>query len=124
MKEENKSERFAVSITPEDVVTLIPCDHGETMQLKTLQELVGGPIEVVPCADEEDSMVIICNEEALLAAPRPIANMTAWMMSPYGWGHSIYGTVVLMQAEDEELVGYPLEEAERTVRAWLYDDED
>ena len=29
-----------------------------------------------------------------------------------------------MQAEGEELVGYMLEEAERTVREWLYDDED
>lgn len=124
MKEYNKSERFAVVLTPADVVTLIPCDHGKTMQLKTLQELVGGPIEVVPCVDAADPMVIICNEEALLVTPPPIANMTAWMMSPYDWGHDIYGTVVLMQAEGEELVGYPLEEAERTVREWLYDDED
>lgn len=124
MGNENKSERYAVLLLPEGVAKLIPCDHGETMRLKTLQELVGGPIEILPSFDQSDPTLLICNEEALLEEPLPPVNWTAWLMSPLGEGNYIYGPVVLMQAEDEELVGYMLEEAERTVREWLYDDED
>ena len=123
MENENKSERFAVLLLPEGVAKLIPCDHGETMRLKTLQELVGGPIEILPSFDQSDPMVIICNEEALLEDPLPPVNWTAWLMSPLSESNYIFGPVVLMQAEGEELVGYMLEEAERTVREWLYDED-
>lgn len=124
MENENKSERFAVLLLPEGVAKLIPCDHGETMRLKTLQELVGGPIEILPSFDQSDPMVIICNEEALLEDPLPPVNWTAWLMSPLSFDNYIFGPVVLMQEQGEELVGYSQEDAERTVREWLYDDDD
>lgn len=123
MENENKPERYAVLLTTEGVAKLIPCDHGETMRLKTLQELVGGPIEILPSFDQSDPTLLICNEEALLEEPLPPVNWTAWLMSPLGDGNYIYGPVVLMQAEDEELVGFPLEEAEAVVRKWLYDED-
>lgn len=123
MENENKSERYAVLLATEGVAKLIPCDHGETMRLKTLQELVGGPIEILPIFDQSDSTLLICNEEALLEEPMPPVNWTAWLMSPLGEGNYIYGPVVLMQAEDEELVGFRLEEAEAVVREWLYDED-
>ena len=123
MGNENKSERYAVLITTEGVAKIIPCDHGETMRLKTLQELVGGPIEILASFDRADPTLLICNEEALLEEPLPPVNWTAWLMSPLGEGNYIYGPVVLMQAEDEELVGFPLEEAEAVVREWLYDED-
>lgn len=124
MENENKSERFAVLITTEGVAKLIPCDNGETMQLKTLQELVGGPIEILASFDRADPTLLICNEEALLEDPLPPVNWTAWLMSPLSEGNYIYGSVVLMQEQGEELVGYSQEDAERTVREWLYDDDD
>ena len=123
MENENKPERYAVLLTTEGVAKLIPCDHGETMRLKTLQELVGGPIEILPSFDQSDPTLLICNEEELLEEPLPPVNWTAWLMSPLGDGNYIYGPVVLMQAEDEELVGFPLEEAEAVVRKWLYDED-
>lgn len=123
MENENKSERFAVLITTEGVAKLIPCDHGETMQLKTLQELVGGPIEILASFNRADPTLLICNEEALMEEPLPPVNWTAWLMSPLGEGNYIYGSVVLMQEQGEELVGYSQEDAERTVREWLYDDD-
>lgn len=124
MGNENKSERFAVLITTEGVAKLIPCDNGETMQLKTLQELVGGPIEILASFNRADPTLLICNEEALLEEPLPPVNWTAWLMSPLNEGNYIYGSVVLMQEQGEELVGYSQEDAERTVREWLYDDDD
>lgn len=124
MGNENKSERFAVLITTEGVAKLIPCDNGETMQLKTLQELVGGPIEILASFNRADPTLLICNEEALLEEPLPPVNWTAWLMSPLAEGNYIYGSVVLMQEQGEELVGFPLEEAEAVVRKWLYDEDD
>lgn len=38
-------ERYAIYIPAEGKCRLVPCDDGDTCKLKTLQELVGGPIE-------------------------------------------------------------------------------
>ena len=37
-------ERYAIYIPAEGKCRLVPCDDGDTCKLKTLQELVGGPL--------------------------------------------------------------------------------
>lgn len=71
--------RYVVVFPPDHAPLVLRCDDGDGMQLKSLQDLVGGPIETIPPYDmvrgfdePELPTVLIVNEESLaydLAAP-------------------------------------------------------
>lgn len=107
-------ERFVIVIPAdeEQKARLLRCDDGDTCKLKTLQELVGGFIEVTESSleptwarEDVDSIQLIVNEEGLLQE-LPF-NERATDLHQYRYmGTGIVGTAVLMAARGEELIGF------------------
>lgn len=109
--------RYVVVFPPDHAPQILRCDDGDGMQLKTLQNLVGGPIETIPaydtarCYDEPElPTVLIVNEEALLQEPLPAFNWSAWLASPIDV--LIRGNAILMQVRGDEWIGFTASDAE------------
>lgn len=117
-----EEQRYVILITPEGTMYPVHCWPGKTLALKTLQELVDGPIETVPALPgvewdrEEDGMpLLLVNEEGKLRGlPR---NGLATEMTMLFWDH-IVGNAVLMAGKLDELVGLTRERAEKVMAGW------
>lgn len=78
-------ERYAIIIRQNEEMALLHCYHGDSLDLKTLQEIVEGYIETVPTAlagewshEQGVGLTLIINEEGkLLGMP-----VTRW---PQTW---------------------------------------
>ena len=93
-------ERYAIIIRPNEEVVLLHCYPGDSLDLKTLQEIVEGNIETVPTAlagewshEQGVGLTLIINEEGkLLEMP---VNQTATDMAAI-YNDVIVGDAILM----------------------------
>lgn len=122
-------QRYVIRIDPDGESVLIKCNKKETVSLRTLQKLVGGPIEAVPtmlsdgwAREDGARVVMIVNEEGrLLGLPH---NEDASLMAAFGIG-AIVGAALIMAAQEDRLVGLLPDAATRIMAEWLTgDDED
>ena len=106
-------ERYVIVIPAdeEQKARLLRCDDGDTCTLETLQELVGGPIEVADTClaaswarEDVDSIQLIVNEEGLLQE-LPF-NERATDLYEFRYRSGIVGTAVLAAARGDELIGF------------------
>ena len=106
-------ERFVIVIPAdeEQKARLLRCDDGDTCKLKTLQELVGGFIEVTDTClaaswarEDVDSIQLIVNEEGLLQE-LPF-NERATDLYEFRYRSGIVGTAVLAAVRGDELIGF------------------
>ena len=104
-------ERFVIVIPAdeEQKARLLRCDDGDTCKLKTLQELVGGFIEVTESSLEPtwarepvDCIHLIVNDEGLLRQLPD--NRRATDLYAYGDRSVIVGDAVLMAGHGEDLI--------------------
>lgn len=117
-----EEQRYVILITPEGVMYPVHCWPGEKLELKTLQQLVDGYIEVVPALpgiewdrEADGEPVLLVNEEGKLRGlPR---NDLATEMTML-FQDDIVGNAVLMAAKDEGLVGLTRERVEKTMEGW------
>lgn len=113
-------ERYAIIIRPNEETVLLHCYPGDSLDLKTLQEIVEGHIETVPTmmssawSKEKDvGLTLIINEEGkLLGLPM---NQLATDMA-YLFNDVIVGNAVLMGTTDEDFIGLTKEAAENIVK--------
>lgn len=73
-------DRYMISIPAVGPCKLAACDDGDSIKLETMQELVGGPIEVTPSClgitwarEPVDGIDLIVNEEGRLRTCRTMA---------------------------------------------------
>lgn len=106
-------ERYVIVIPAdeEQKARLLRCDDGDTCKLKTLQALVGGPIEAADTClaaswarEDVDSIQLIVNEEGLLQE-LPF-NERATDLYEFRYRSGIVGTAVLAAARGDELIGF------------------
>ena len=85
-------ERFVIVMPVGTSAYLLPCDDGDTCKLETLQNLVGGPIEVVDSClagnwsreSDVEAVKLVVNEEGSYGicrrtrTPRPFTPTTLW----------------------------------------------
>lgn len=69
-------DRYMISIPAVGPCKLVACDDGDSIKLETMQELVGGPIEVTPSClgitwarEPVDGIDLIVNEEGPTVRP-------------------------------------------------------
>lgn len=120
------SERYVIRIHPDGESELIKCNTKGTLPLKTLQRLVGGPIETVPTvlsdgwAQEDDTKIImVVNEEGRILDMAH--NEAATIMAGFCVG-KIVGPAVIMAARRDELVGLVADAARHIMAEWLTGD--
>lgn len=122
VKGEKNMERYAIIIRPNEEAVLLHCYPGDSLDLKTLQEIVEGNIETVPTAlagewshEQGVGLTLIINEEGkLLGLP---VNQLATDMA-YIFNDVIVGNAVLMGTKDEDFIGLTKEAAENIVKKW------
>lgn len=115
-------ERYAIVIRPKEEMVLLHCYPGDSLDLKTLQEIVEGHIETVPTALAEGwsheanvGTTLIINEEGkLLGLP---ANPMATDLSAL-YNDVIVGNAILMGTTEEDFIGLTKEAAENIVEKW------
>ena len=118
-------ERYAIIIRPNEEAVLLHCYPGDSLDLKTLQEIVEGNIETVPTAlagewshEQGVGLTLIINEEGkLLGLP---VNQLATDM-PHLFNDAIVGNAILMGTTDEDFIGLAKEAAENIVKKWRAD---
>lgn len=105
-------ERYIIFIPADGPCRLVPCDDGDTCKLSTLQQLVGGFIEVTESSLEPtwarepvECIHLIVNEEGLLRQLPD--NPRATELYVCGDRSAIVGDAVLMAARGEDLIGFP-----------------
>ena len=116
--------RYIIYIEPTGRFGRVHCWPGATLPLKDLQELVDGPIEIVPTVitkgtvrEDDVRAVMIVNEEGKLRKlPK---NSEACLIATLWPGDYIAGNALLMGARGEELVGFTEEAADRIISRWL-----
>ena len=116
-------ERYAIIIRQNEEMALLHCDHGDSLDLKTLQEIVEGYIETVPTAmagewshEQGVGLTLIINEEGkLLGMP---VNRLATDMAYLFFNDVIVGNAILIGATDEGFIGLTKEAAENIVEKW------
>lgn len=117
------TDRWAIVIRADADPILLHCWPGETLELEDMQDLVMGPIEIVPAMpsvgkriDEPGvKPVLIVNEEGkLLGLP---LNIVASVMADL-IDDEVVGNAILMGAEATELIGFTLADAQR-LAVWL-----
>lgn len=112
-------ERYAIIIRQNEEMALLHCYHGDSLDLKTLQEIVEGHIETVPTAlagewshEQGVGLTLIINEEGkLLGMP---VNRLATDMA-YLFNDAIVGNAILIGTTDEDFIGLTKEAAENIV---------
>lgn len=117
---------YAIVIHHDSPALLLHCDDGDTMALKSLQEIVDGYIETVPTAlapnwgdEKAGRILLIINEEGKLRG-LPL-NIDATDLSAL-LDDVIVGNAVLMQEKGEKLIGFTKDKAENIVKRWhLYE---
>lgn len=113
-------ERYAVVLPVKSEPILVHCDDGESMALKSLQEMVDGYIECVNNLifdtelSEDVEPVLVVNEEGRLKGFK--INRAATIMAVDGFG--IVGNAVLMAARGDELVGFLEKDAKKIKEDW------
>lgn len=115
-------ERYAIIIRPNEEMALLHCYHGDSLDLKTLQEIVEGHIETVPTAlagewshEQGVGLTLIINEEGkLLGMP---VNRLATDMA-YLFNDVIVGNAILIGTTDEDFIGLTKEAAENIAEKW------
>lgn len=121
VKEEKNVERYAI-IRPNEETVLLHCYPGDSLDLKTLQEIVEGHIETVPSVmssewskEKDVGLTLIINEEGkLLGLP---VNRTATDMAAI-YNDVIVGNAILMGTTEEDFIGLTKEAAEHIVEKW------
>lgn len=116
-------ERYAIYIPAEGKCRLVPCDDGDTCKLKTLQELVGGFIEVAESSLEPtwarqpvDCIHLIVNEDGLLLNLPD--NPRATDLYAYGDRSVIVGDALLMAGRGEDLIGFSKPVCQTIAEEW------
>lgn len=115
-------ERYAIIIRQNEEMALLHCYPGDSLDLKTLQEIVEGHIETVPTAlasewshEQGVGLTLIINEEGkLLEMP---VNRLATDMT-YIFNDVIVGNAILIGTTDEGFIGLTKEAAENIVEKW------
>lgn len=115
-------ERYAIIIRPNEEMALLHCYPGDSLDLKTLQEIVEGHIETVPTAlasewshEQGVGLTLIINEEGkLLGMP---VNRLATDMA-YLFNDVIVGNAILIGTTDEDFIGLTKEAAENIMEKW------
>lgn len=122
-------ERYAIYIPAEGKCRLVPCNDGDTCNLKTLQELVDGPIEVAESSLEPtwarepvDCIHLIVNEEGLLLNLPD--NPRATDLYAYGDRSVIVGDALLMAGRGEDLIGFSKPVCKTIAEEWNLEMED
>lgn len=121
-------DRYVIVIPARNKSFTMKCDDGAGMKLETLQKLVDGDIEVVPCAldatwaqEEADLLVLILDEEGQLKG-KPV-NAKATNISPAdlvkNGNRPLVGPAVLMMKRGDELRGFGRHTAEKIRSEWL-----
>lgn len=122
-------ERYVIVIPADEKqkARLLRCDDGDTCKLKTLQELVGGPIETADTClaaswarEDVDSIQLIVNEEGLLQE-LPFNERATDLYQYRYMGTGIVGTAVLMTARGDELIGFARPVCETIGSEWNLD---
>lgn len=119
-------ERYAIIIRPNEETVLLHCYPGDSLDLKTLQEIVEGHIETVPTVmstgwrkEKDVGLTLIINEEGkLLGLP---VNQTATDMAAI-YNDVIVGNAILMGTTEEDFIGLTKEAAEHIVEEWGWTD--
>lgn len=115
-------ERYAIIIRPNEEAVLLRCYHGDSLDLKALQEIVEGHIETVPTVmssgwskEKDVGLTLIINEEGkLLGMP---VNRLATDMA-YLFNDAIVGNAILIGTTDEDFIGLTKEAAENIMEKW------
>lgn len=122
-------ERYIIFIPADGPCRLVPCDDGDTCKLSTLQQLVGGFIEVTESSLEPtwarepvECIHLIVNEEGLLRQLPD--NPRATELYVCGDRSAIVGDAVLMAARGEDLVGFPKPVCKTICDEWELEMED
>ena len=122
-------ERYVIYIPAEGKCRLVPCDDGDTCKLKTLQELVGGPIEATESCLEPtwarepvDCIHLIVNEDGLLLSLPD--NPRATDLYAYGDRSVIVGDALLMAGRGEDLIGFSKPVCQTIAEFWDLEMED
>lgn len=122
-------ERYIIFIPADGPCRLVPCDDGDTCKLSTLQQLVGGFIEVTESSLEPtwarepvECIHLIVNEEGLLRQLPD--NPRATELYVCGDRSAIVGDAVLMAARGEGLIGFPKPVCKTICDEWELEMED
>ena len=122
-------ERYIIFIPADGPCRLVPCDDGDTCKLSTLQQLVGGFIEVTESSLEPtwarepvECIHLIANEEGLLRQLPD--NPRATELYVCGDRSAIVGDAVLMAARGEDLIGFPKPVCKTICDEWELEMED
>lgn len=123
-----EEQRYVLLITPEGTMYPVHCWPGKTLELKTLQQLVDGPIETVPALpgvewerDEDGMPLLLVNEEGKLRGlPRNALATEITMLLQ----DEIVGNAVLMAGKLDGLVGMTRERVESVLERWAQTDEE
>lgn len=115
-------ERYAIIVRPNEETVLLYCYPGDSLDLKTLQEIVEGHIETVPVVissewskEKDVGLTLIINEEGKLRG-LPV-NQTATDMAAI-YNDVIVGNAVLMGTTEEDFIGLTKEAAEHIAEEW------
>lgn len=122
-------ERYIIFIPADGPCRLVPCDDGDTCKLSTLQQLVGGFIEVTESSLEPtwarepvECIHLIVNKEGLLRQLPD--NPRATELYVCGDRSAIVGDAVLMAARGEDLIGFPKPVCKTICDEWELEMED
>lgn len=122
-------ERYIIFIPADGPCRLVPCDDGDTCKLSTLQQLVGGFIEVTESSLEPtwarepvECIHLIVNEEGLLRQLPD--NPRATELYVCGDRSAIVGDAVLMADRGEDLIGFPKPVCKTICDEWELEMED
>ena len=122
-------ERYMIFIPATGKCSLIQCDDGDSIKLETMQQLVGGPIEVTPsCLDitwarePVDGINLIVNEEGRLCGlPYNDRASDLWE----GGGICLLnGDALLAAAKGEDLIGFTKPVCKTLAEFWDLEMED
>ena len=122
-------DRYMISIPAVGPCKLVACDDGDSIKLETMQELVGGPIEVTPSClgitwarEPVDGIDLIVNEEGrLLGLPYNGRASDLWE----GGGICLLNCYALLAAaKGEDLIGFTKPVCKTLAEFWSLDMED
>lgn len=108
-------ERFVIVMPVDTSAYLLPCDDGDTCKLETLQNLVGGPIEVVDsCLAGNWS-----RESDVEGKLRDLQeNENAATLYAYDFMDTLVGPAALVAVRGEDLIGFAKPVAESICAEW------
>lgn len=117
-------ERFVIVMPVGTSAYLLPCDDGDTCKLETLQNLVGGPIEVVDSClagnwsreSDVEAVKLVVNEEGKLRDLQE--NENAATLYAYDFMDTLVGPAALVAVRGEDLIGFAKPVAESICAEW------